>query len=80
MRGTKNTRLGTFFSASLLAGDKSLTTTLAHEIAHSWTGNLVTNKLWKDFWLNEGFTRYVERRIIGAWGGEALRGLVKIDS
>ncbi|CAD7930390.1 unnamed protein product [Amoebophrya sp. A25] len=65
----------TFFSGSLLAGDQSLTTTLAHEITHSWTGNLVTNKYHKDFWLNEGFTRYVERRILGVCFGEDFREL-----
>eukprot|EP00392_Amoebophrya_sp_AT5.2_P017309 g17640.t1 len=65
----------TFMSASLIAGDKSLTTTLAHEIAHSWTGNLVTNKLHRDFWLNEGFTRYVERRVLGVVFGEDHREL-----
>ena len=54
----------TFMSASLIPGDRSLTPTLAHEIVHSWIGNLVTNALWKDFWLNEGFTRYIERRIL----------------
>ena len=56
----------TFLSASLIPGDRSLTTTLAHEIVHSWIGNLVTNAYWKDFWLNEGFTRYIERRILGS--------------
>jgi len=66
----------TFFSASLLAGDKSLMPTLAHEITHSWSGNLVTNAKWKDFWLNEGFTRYIERRILGSIYGKAFRGLV----
>ncbi|KNC87123.1 hypothetical protein SARC_00746 [Sphaeroforma arctica JP610] len=65
----------TFLSSALLAGDKSLTTTLAHEITHSWCGNMVTNAFWKDFWLNEGFTRYVERRILGAMFGPAYRGL-----
>ena len=54
----------TFMSSSLIPGDRSLTPTLAHEIVHSWIGNLVTNALWKDFWLNEGFTRYIERRIL----------------
>merc|ERR1711957_821080 len=52
------------------------TTTLAHEITHSWSGNLVTNARWKDFWLNEGFTRYIERRIIGKCFGPAMRGLM----
>ena len=55
----------TFMSASLIPGDRSLTPTLAHEIVHSWIGNLVTNAFWKDFWLNEGFTRYIERRVLG---------------
>lgn len=45
----------TFLSASLLAGDRSLTTTVAHEIVHAWSGNWVTNARWRDFWLNEGF-------------------------
>ena len=56
----------TFMSASLIPGDRSLTPTLAHEIVHSWIGNLVTNAFWKDFWLNEGFTRYIERRVLGS--------------
>jgi len=68
----------TFMSASLIAGDRSLTTTLAHEIVHSWTGNLVTNAYWKDFWLNEGFTRYIERRILGCMYGEAFRSLLLV--
>jgi len=66
----------TFFSSSLLAGDQSLLTTLAHEITHAWSGNLVTNARWKDFWLNEGFTRYIERRILGLVYGKEFRGLV----
>lgn len=55
-----------FLNASLLAGDRSLTNVLAHEIAHSWSGNLVTNSSWRDFWLNEGFTVYLERQILAA--------------
>ena len=66
----------TFMSASLIPGDRSLTPTLAHEIVHSWIGNLVTNAFWKDFWLNEGFTRYIERRIMGKMLGPAFRGLL----
>ena len=62
----------TFMSASLIPGDRSLTPTLAHEIVHSWIGNLVTNAYWKDFWLNEGFTRYIERRIMGTCAGKHL--------
>ncbi|KPP57342.1 hypothetical protein Z043_124952 [Scleropages formosus] len=53
----------TFATPTLLAGDKSLSNVIAHEIAHSWTGNLVTNKTWEHFWLNEGHTVYLERMI-----------------
>ncbi|HYO82818.1 MAG TPA: M1 family metallopeptidase [Bryobacteraceae bacterium] len=60
--GMENPRL-TFVSSTLLAGDKSLVAVISHEIAHSWSGNLVTNATWRDFWLNEGFTSYLERRI-----------------
>jgi len=51
-------------------GDRSLTTVIAHEITHSWTGNLVTNFNWEHFWLNEGHTMFVERKIIGRLHGE----------
>ena len=61
--GMENPRL-TFITPTLLAGDKSLTNVIAHELAHSWSGNLVTNANWNDFWLNEGFTVYFETRII----------------
>jgi leukotriene-A4 hydrolase len=60
--GMENPRL-TFVTPTLLAGDKSLVGVIAHELAHSWSGNLVTNATWRDFWLNEGFTTYFERRI-----------------
>lgn len=53
----------TFASPTILAGDKSLVGVLAHELAHSWSGNLVTNATARDFWLNEGVTTYVEGRI-----------------
>jgi leukotriene A-4 hydrolase/aminopeptidase len=61
--GMENPRL-TFVTPTVIAGDKSLVALIAHELAHSWSGNLVTNATWGDFWLNEGFTVYVERRLI----------------
>ena len=60
--GMENPRL-TFATPTILAGDKSLVNLIAHELAHSWSGNLVTNATWSDFWLNEGFTVYLENRI-----------------
>ena len=61
--GMENPRL-TFVTPTILAGDRSLVSLIAHELAHSWSGNLVTNATWRNFWLNEGFTTYLERRII----------------
>ncbi|XP_031566571.1 leukotriene A-4 hydrolase-like [Actinia tenebrosa] len=63
----------TFVTPTLLAGDRSLTGVVAHEISHSWTGNLVTNRTWEHFWLNEGFTVFLERKIIGRMHGEQMR-------
>ncbi|XP_049285398.1 leukotriene A-4 hydrolase isoform X1 [Anopheles funestus] len=63
----------TFVTPTLLAGDKSLATVVAHEIAHSWTGNLVTNRNFEHFWLNEGFTVFVEGKIVGRLAGNASR-------
>jgi aminopeptidase N len=61
--GMENPRL-TFATPTILAGDRSLTSLIAHELAHSWSGNLVTNATWNDFWLNEGFTVYFEHRLM----------------
>ncbi len=61
--GMENPRL-TFATPTILAGDRSLVALIAHELAHSWSGNLVTNATWNDFWLNEGFTVYFEHRIM----------------
>ena len=73
--GMENPRL-TFANPTLLAGDRSLVSVIAHELAHSWSGNLVTNETWNDFWLNEGFTVYFENRImeeiIGKSGADNL--------
>ncbi|KAJ2747425.1 Leucyl aminopeptidase yscIV [Coemansia sp. BCRC 34301] len=65
----------TFVTPTLLAGDRSLTDVVAHEIAHSWSGNLVTAKNWEHFWLNEGWTTYFERRIVARLSGEDARQL-----
>jgi aminopeptidase N len=61
--GMENPRLS-FLTPSLLAGDRSLVAVVAHELAHSWSGNLVTNKTWRDGWLNEGWTSYLEYRLM----------------
>ena len=66
--GMENPRL-TFATPTILAGDRSLVSLVAHELAHSWSGNLVTNATWNDFWLNEGFTVYFEHRIMEALYG-----------
>src|SRR3712207_9100785 len=72
--GMENPRL-TFLTPTLLAGDKSLVNVVAHELAHSWTGNLVTNASAEHFWLNEGFTVYAERRILEVLEGADLASL-----
>jgi len=61
--GMENPRLS-FLTPSLLAGDRSLVSVVAHELAHSWSGNLVTNRTWRDGWLNEGVTSYLEARLM----------------
>ncbi len=75
--GMENPRL-TFANPTLIAGDKSLVFVIAHELAHSWSGNLVTNASWNDFWLNEGFTVYIENRIMEAIYGNELADLLKV--
>ncbi|HEX2644810.1 MAG TPA: M1 family metallopeptidase [Thermoanaerobaculia bacterium] len=67
--GMENPRL-TFVTPTVLARDRSLVSLIAHELAHSWSGNLVTNATWNDFWLNEGFTDYFERRIMESLYGK----------
>jgi aminopeptidase N len=67
--GMENPRLS-FISPSVVAGDRSLVSVIVHELAHSWSGNLVTSATWNDFWLNEGFTTYLERRQMQALYGE----------
>jgi hypothetical protein len=71
--GMENPRL-TFVTPTLITGDRSLVSTIAHEIAHSWSGNLVAAGSWGDLWLNEGLTSYCERRIM-----EELRGAGEVD-
>jgi aminopeptidase N len=71
--GMENPTL-TFLTPTMIAGDRSLVSLIAHELAHSWSGNLVTNATWSDFWLNEGFTSYFENRIMEAMYGPARAG------
>jgi len=71
--GMENPRLS-FITPSLLAGDRSLVSTIAHELAHSWSGNLVSNRSWRDIWLNEGTTSYLEARLM-----EVLYGTERAD-
>jgi aminopeptidase N len=71
--GMENPQLP-FISPTIIAGDKSLTNTIVHEIAHAWTSSIVSNATWNDFWLNEGFTVYLENRIL-----EELHGLEFVE-
>ena len=71
--GMENPRLS-FITPSLLAGDRSLVSVIAHELAHSWSGNLVTNATWRDGWLNEGMTSYIESRLM-----EVIYDVARVD-
>lgn len=75
--GMENPRL-TFVNPTLLAGDRSLVSVVAHELAHSWSGNLVTNATWNDFWLNEGFTVYFENRIMEQLYGKEISDMLML--
>ena len=73
----KNPNL-TFVTPSILTGDRSMSNVIWHEISHSWTGNLVTNKKWKNFWINEGFTIFMERKLSKILLGEEMSNLESI--
>ncbi|MCX7562463.1 M1 family metallopeptidase [Xanthomonadaceae bacterium XH05] len=77
--GMENPRLS-FITPTVIVGDKSLVALIAHELAHSWSGNLVTNASWNDMWLNEGFTSYVENRIIEAVYGDEQAAMERVIS
>src|SRR4029450_5056199 len=68
----------TFAPPTILAGDRSLVSLVAHELAHSWSGNQVTNATWNDFWLNEGFTTYVESRIMESLFGKEYADMLTV--
>lgn len=75
--GMENPRL-TFVNPTVIAGDRSLVSLVAHELAHSWSGNLVTNGSWDDFWLNEGFTVYFENRIMESMYGKEIADMLAL--
>jgi leukotriene-A4 hydrolase len=77
--GMENPKL-TFATPTIISGDRSMVSLIAHELAHSWSGNLVTNATWDDFWLNEGFTVYIENRIMEkVYGREYSDMLLSIE-
>ena len=75
--GMENPRI-TFATPTIIAGDRSLVALIAHELAHSWSGNLVTNATWNDFWLNEGFTVYFESRIMEKLYGKDFEDMATV--
>ena len=75
--GMENPRL-TFATPTIIAGDRSLVSLVAHELAHSWSGNLVTNSTWSDFWLNEGITTYLEARIMEEVYGKERADMLRV--
>ena len=75
--GMENPRL-TFATPTAIVGDRSMTNLIAHELAHSWSGNLVTNSTWDDFWVNEGFTVYFERRIMEELEGKDYSDMISV--
>ncbi|HSH26652.1 MAG TPA: M1 family aminopeptidase/hydrolase, partial [Wenzhouxiangella sp.] len=75
--GMENPRLS-FVTPTIIAGDGSLLALVAHELAHSWSGNLVTNAAWRDLWLNEGFTVYFESRIMEKLYGERIADMLAV--
>ncbi len=75
--GMENPML-TFVNPTIITGDRSLVSVIAHELAHSWSGNLVSNKTWNDFWINEGFTVYFEHRIMEELYGKEIANILAL--
>jgi leukotriene-A4 hydrolase len=75
--GMENPRL-TFLTPTAILGTRGQTNLITHELAHAWTGNLVTNATWEDFWLNEGWTTYAETRITEVLEGMEIADLMAV--